>query len=172
MGIQMRLSANDERFYSPDRDLAYCSPHLVHRAMLGLNPENQEHWIRAFIEENNIPPEQLVEAARALADYMNKALTDPQYKQPFEALQAVGFFNLDPKTSCIVCAKLGQVFLSAIFSSIRDVTRDPKAPPFNTKEIADAAEKLQEDVRKFRTMPRWRIRLKRTVRWIREKLGF
>ncbi len=139
MPIQMRLSPNDDRFYSPDRDLAYCSPHLIHRALLGLDPEKQEPWVTQFIYENGVSNDELLKAGVCLAEYMNKSLADPVNKDPYEALQAAGFFNLSAETQCIVCAKIGQVFLSAIFTSLRDIIRDPKDLPYDTKSIADVA---------------------------------
>jgi hypothetical protein len=160
MPINMRLTPTDPRFFSPDRDLAYCAPHLVHRVFTGFDPENQEPWIRAYLKQNKIPLDDLTRAAEVVATYMNVTLLDPQYKEPYDALEAAGFFMLDPKVQHIVCAKLGQVFLSSIFPSIRDVTRDPSAPPFNTKHIADAAARCVERMRAYQARPRW-------VNWLR-----
>jgi hypothetical protein len=142
MPINMRLSPSDDRFFSPDRDLAYCAPHLVHRAIHGLDPMRQEPWIRDYLLQQKIEDEQLVEGARVIAEYMNKTLKDPVHKEPYEALDAAGFFKLPPNVQHIVLAKLGQVFLSAIFPSIRDITRDPNVLAKGAEEIAEAAATL------------------------------
>jgi hypothetical protein len=155
MPLQMRLSESDNRKYSPDRDLAYCTPHLIHRAMKGLDPDTQEPWVTAYLKEQNIDTDALVQGAEVLANYFNKALLDPQFKHPYEALESVGFFNLPQPVQTIICAKLGQVLISASFSSIRDVTRGPGEPSFDTKMIADVAEEFQSRLRE----PKWKRKL-------------
>ncbi len=142
LSIQMRVSADDSRFYSPDRDLAYCSPHLIHRALAGLDPDKQEAWISDYLLLNSIDQEHLVEAAKCLADYANTTMLDPNYDSPYAALTASGFFNLRKEVQVIVLSKLGQVFLSAFFSCARDVTRDPKDPPIDLKLISEQAQTL------------------------------
>jgi hypothetical protein len=156
MPVQMRLSQGDDRFYSPDRDLAYCTPHLVMRAMRGLDPDNQEDWILDYLAEHKIDNDTLVKGAEVLAKYLNSTMLDPQYKQPFEALTAAGYFALPQPVQTIICAKIGQVMISAFFSCIRDVTRTPENPPMDTAAIAQVAAELQARL----TEPRWR-------RWLR-----
>lgn len=147
MPVQMRLSPNDNRLYSPDRDLAYCTPHLVHRALLGLDPENHEPWVKAFLEKESVTNEQLCEAGMVMARYLNIMSIDPQYKQPVEALEAAGFFLLPGAVQTLVCAKMGQAFLSAAFLSVRDVMKTPNDPPFDkamiNKAVADLILKIQ-----------------------------
>jgi hypothetical protein len=158
MPVQMRLSPSDERFYSPDRDLAYCTPHLVLRAMQSLDPDNQEPWIKEYLAANNITNDQLVEGAASLAIYLNKTMLDPQYKEPYDALNAAGFFSLPQAVQNVICMKLGQVFVSAFFSAIRDVTRDPNDPPMDTKAIAEVAGTLIKRLsrpKKRRFWERW-----------------
>lgn len=146
MPIQMRLSETDSRRYSPDRDLAYCGPHLVNAALLGLEIGNQDKWIVDFLKNNNVQDEFLAAAGKTIAEYMNKALANPEYKTPFESLTAVGFFALPPEVQTIVCAKLGQALLCALFTCVRDVIRDPNEPYFDAKAIGAAAEKLIEQI--------------------------
>lgn len=152
MPVQMRLNASDTRLYNPDRDLAYCSPHLVHRAMLGLDPTNQEEWVLQYINKNKLNEDVLVQSAKVLASYMNEAMLDPKYSHPFQALKSVGFFDLPKEAQVLVCAKIGQVFLSAIFSSIRDVTRNPTEPPINARKMADIAEDFQKQLHTYRSL--------------------
>ncbi len=169
--INMRLTPQDPRFFSPDRDLAYCTPHLVHRAMQGLDPLKQEPWISSYLAMHSISNDALVDAAKCLAEYMNKTLLDPKYKHPFEALEAAGFFNLPMPVQIIVLAKLGQVFMSGFFTSIRDITRDPSEPPVDTTQIADQAALLQKDLTWYRSVPKWRLWLTKTWYRIRLYLG-
>lgn len=164
MPVQMRLNPSDDRFYSPDRDLAYCAPHLIHRAMCGLDYEAQEPWIRAYLADHNISNDALADAARAIATYMNHALMDPAHKEPFFALEAAGFFKLDPKVQHVVLAKMGQILLSASFTCIRDVTRQPNDPPFKTTEIADAAADLSDKITKYNSRPHWVNRIRAGLR--------
>lgn len=170
-GINMRMTPQDPRFFSPDRDLAYCTPHLVHRAVLGLDPEHQEPWIKKFLAAQNITSESLIDGARILAEYMNKALLDPKYKHPYEALLASGFFDLPDEVQVVILAKIGQVFLSGFFTAIRDVLRDPNDPPASLQKIADAATTLQESAAKYRAAPAWRKYLYRAYLRAREYVG-
>lgn len=150
MPLQMYIPPDKvTRLYNPDRDLAYCTPPLIARAIRGLDPDRQEPWVKYFLDSEHITPDDLVEGARVMAEYTSNTLCDPQYKQPFEALEAAGFFRLPEAVQHIICAKLGQVFLSAFFVSIRDVTRDPKNPPMDKADMDAAARELQERVRVF-----------------------
>lgn len=136
MPLQMRIPANaNDRLYNPDRDLAYCMPHLIMRAFLGLDPDRQEPWIADFCKSQGITNEDLVKGVEAYTKYLNNTVLDPQFNQPFEALAEAGFFALPSAVQLIICAKLGQVVTSAFFPAIRDVTRDPESPPFDRKSI-------------------------------------
>lgn len=147
MPIQMRLSQNDNRMYSPDRDLAYCAPHLIHHAISGLDPEYQEPWVKAYIEDNNITDDLLVSAAEVAAKYLNETLTDPKHVTPYDALTTAGLFELPPAVQTLLLAKLGQIFLQAVFPSIRDVTRNPADPPYDTKQIAEIAARTVANIK-------------------------
>lgn len=111
--------------------------------MQGLDPDRQEEWVQIFLKDQKIDNDMLVRAAAVLATYMNQTMLDPQHKNPYDALNSAGFFNLPPAVQTIVCAKLGQVFMSAFFSAMRDITRDPSDPPLDTKAIAQVAADLQ-----------------------------
>ncbi len=165
MPLQIRLSPTENRLYSPDRDLAYCSAKLVMRAIQGLDPERQEPWVLKYLADNKIVPDELVEGAMVMAKYLNHTLLDPQYKQPFEALEAAGFFKLSPAVQTIICAKVGQVFISAFFPSIRDVTRDPTDPPLDTEEIEKVAVTMQNRMWRHAKYPGW-------VNWCMDRLGW
>lgn len=165
MPVQMRLSKADDRLYSPDRDLAHCSVHLLHNACQGLDPTNQEPWIKDYLKANNVTDEDLGKAADVLAKYFNKAMLDPKNDQPFDALKAAGFFELPQAVQTIVCAKVGQTFMCAIFPSVRDVTASPDNPPFSVLTLAEAAEKVNKKIVWYRTRSKFR-------RWIYDTFGF
>lgn len=163
--IQMRLNAQDPRFFSPDRDLAYCTPHLIHRALKGLDPNNQEHWIASYLKEKGLTNDDLVSGAFVIAKYMNNTLLDPTYNTPFAALVAAGFFDLPQAVQTILLAKIGQVFMSAFFTSIRDVTRNPNEPNADIKAIAEQAEQLNKDITRYKNMSVW-------MRWLTKLYAF
>jgi len=143
MGLQMRISPQDGRWYSPDRDLAYCMHHLAGRAVAGLDLGRREPWVQRFIDSRGITEDQLCEAAAAYARYLNGALFEPAHAQPFSALEAAGFFNLPEDVQTLFLAKLGQVFTSAFFVSARDVTNDPSQPPVDKRAMSDAVSAME-----------------------------
>jgi hypothetical protein len=169
--VQFRLSASDERFYSPDRDLAYCASNLIKRAIVGLDPDKQEPWVVKSIQDNNISLESLSDAAKALATYINNTLTDPQYKQPLDSLEAAGFFKLPLPVQQLVCAKVGQVFLSAIFPSIRDVIRDPHKPAYKIEDLGAIAACTADKIRRYTSMYSWLKPIYRMYWHLKSKLG-
>ena len=152
----MRMSPHDERFFSPDRDLAYCTPHLVYRAMVGLDPGKRESWIDSYLQKNNISEEELAKGAECLADYLNRSVLDPQYKQPFEALEASKFFDVAFDVQTLILAKIGQVYMSGFFTSIRDVTRTPDKPAADMTKLSEEAKRLVEFSAWFNSIPKWR----------------
>lgn len=139
MGIQARLSATDSRLYTPDRDLAYCTQHLVHSAICALDEDKQDEWLKSFAEKYDISQDDLGFTAVALAEYFNKTLKDPSYKQPLDALTAAKFFEATHEAQHLACASIGRVLICAAFTAVRDVTKDPSEPSICSKEIADAA---------------------------------
>lgn len=156
MPLQLRQTNGDGRLFSPDRDLAYCTPHLVFRALRGLDPDNQEAWILGYLAKEYVTNDELVQVAKAVAEYMNKAVFDPAYTEPYAALKASGFFDVRMAAQMAVCAKIGQVFLSAFFVSIRDATNDHEKPPLNMKLFRQEADKLLADLQKHSRPPWYR----------------
>lgn len=171
-GVQMRLNPSDSRFFSPDRDLAWCTPHLVLRALQGLDPDKQEPWVLHYLESQGITNEQLCEGASAIATFMNTAVFDPKYENPFDAFKAAGFFELPNPVQTIVLAKIGQVFMSAFFPSIRDVTKGPESPPYKTEDFANFVDAFQKEAARWRAMPQWRRKLSQGVKWLRARVGY
>ncbi len=168
--MQMNI---DGRHYNPDRDLAYCSAHLVNRAMLGLDPEKQEPWVANYLKSQNLTNEDLVKAAEALAKYMNNTILDPEYKEPLDALTAAGFFDLPEAVQTITLAKIGQVYMSLFFTAIRDVTRDPyEEKPATVKSMTQIADAFMHKVYVKRAMPQWRRTLYDGWLWFKAKIGW
>lgn len=148
----MRLSKDDARFYNADRDLAYCCPHLMFRAVAGLDKERQEEWVQQYVAQHLVSDAELLDVAKSMSDYLNATALDPTNQQPFDALTAAGFFKLRPSVQTLMLAKLGQVFLSAIFPSIRDTVRDPQTPPLGADKMIEAVHSLETSLRPKNTL--------------------
>lgn len=170
--VQMRMNAQDPRFYSPDRDIAHCSYNLIGKAITGLDPEKQEPWIRTFLEANKLTTDDLAKGAEVVAKYMNDTMLDPEHKEPLDALAKAGFFDLPESVQTIVLAKIGQVYIATFFTAIRDVTRDPdEDKPATVKNMTKVAEDFMHKIYVKRAMPQWRRTLYDWWLLLKEKLG-
>lgn len=160
MGLQLHVKNNHDRLYNPDRDLAYCGPHILHRAMLGLDSDKQEEWIKQVITDNKITDDELEAAARIIAEYMN-AVRNTQFVAPVEALTSLGFFELRGIVQTVVCAKIGQITLSLLFTSMRDADRGPHEEPYDVVQII-------EDIEAFLAAVKAKSKKKTWLDWLKD----
>jgi hypothetical protein len=120
-------------------------------AFRGLDPDVQEPWVKQYLRDNGIADEQLVIGAEVFAKYLNSSMLDPQYKQPYEALQAVGFFDLPQAVQLLIAARLGQTLMSMFFCSIRDVIKGPEDFVLDKEAINKIVADTQQKIHKRQT---------------------
>jgi hypothetical protein len=134
-------------FYSPARDLAYVGPEVVKRAMQALRTESWEPWLKAFLDAHGISEDTLIEteAPRKLALAMNQII---RAETPPKALEDSGFAALSAEIQLLFYARIGQVFLAALWSAVKDTHAPDDTPPPTIEDILAATETaLPEQVR-------------------------
>jgi len=128
--------------YAPARDLAHCFPSLARQAVYGLADIALEDWFKDYLKENLVTQEDLCTMAVAVAKAINN-YADTKYKNPMEALMAAGFYDTKPVAQAAFCIKLGQAFLGAYFTAMRDVLRQEDGPPISVQKLVEDAKDLQ-----------------------------
>lgn len=121
-------------FYSIERDLAYIGPDLARAAMHALEEEYYEEWFKQFFEEKGLKAEDLIEGVRKFGLAFNNII---KAKTPTDALAESGFSNLPYPVQMAFYCKLGQVFLAAIWSGVKDVSRPESDPPVTIEELLE-----------------------------------
>lgn len=120
-----RAGARDPN-YSPERDLAHAGTDLVRASMYALDEQYYEDWFREFFAANGLEERDLVEGCTKFVEGFNKIIG---MADPPTALADSGFSALPHPVQLAFYCKLGQVFLSAIWSAVKDVSRPDSDPP-------------------------------------------
>ena len=131
----------DARFYSPERDLAYIGSDLIRASMYALDDQYQEEWFKEFLAKYAVDEKDMAEAAATLAQACNRIIGD---ENPVVALEAVGFTELPPPLQMALYCKMGQVLLSAIWSGVKDTSKQGSEPPATIQELIQTAEDVME----------------------------
>ena len=162
--IQQR-APGEKRWYSPDRDMAYCWQSMVRAAANGLAAVSWEDWFRDYFAHSGLTEDQIGEAMVVYIKSIVK-LTEPGISSHKQALEECGWFNLHPAAQIAVLMRLGQVATASFFTCIRDVTIEGEAPPLAQAKLMDEAMKIEEVLRaKRESWPR------RLWKWMVNKLG-
>ncbi len=146
--LQVRPASGDSRFYSPNRDLAWCFPSLLKAAFNSMGSEDwyREPWWADYLRYHNVNEEELGQVAIAMANAI-KNFADPEINSPAEALLKSGFFNVHPAAQLAVCAKIGQICIGAYYTCMRDVLNKDDGPPASLKDIEKGAAAVEEAIR-------------------------
>jgi hypothetical protein len=128
-----RAGARDPH-YSPERDLAHCGTELVRATMYALDEKYYEDWFKEFFDAHDLTEQDLVIACEKFSHAFNKVIN---ISDPPKALAEEGFSSLPYPVQLAFYCKLGQVFLSAIWSAIKDVSRPDSDPPVTIEELVE-----------------------------------
>lgn len=143
MGMQMRPQGGDPRFYAPNRDIAYCFPQMMRKALAALDDEeNRPPWIAEYLEYTGTTQDDICAAAKAMADGIAHFVDvdKPPPETPQASLEESGFFESPPAAQLVISARLGQVFTGLFFTAVRDITPQGMESPVS----ADMATMVQE----------------------------
>ena len=114
--IQYRPSGSDGKHYAPERDLLSCGPKILHLAMAAMEPQWQEPWYRDFLKSNGIETGDLARAVMAFGRAMNSVMSSRDFSA---CLDKSGFTACKPAAQMAVLAKVGQSFIGATWSAVR-----------------------------------------------------
>lgn len=125
-------------YYVPERDLAHVGPAMVKGAMHAMEEPSWEPWLREFLDRHGITYQSILDsqAPLLLAQALNRVIA---LDHPPAAMKAVGFDQLPPEIQLLFYARLGQVFLGAVWAGVKDVSRPDSDPPASFQEILDYA---------------------------------
>lgn len=123
-------------YYSPERDIAHVGPYMAKAAMHALEPQFWEPWLKEFLDEQGITLDTILEskAPLLLAQAMSRVIKS---ENPPAAMKEVGFDTLPPAIQLLFYARLGQVYLAAVWAGVKDVGRPDSDPPIAFTELLD-----------------------------------
>lgn len=148
--MQMRLTQNDSRLYSPDRDLA----HNFDKVMLLVGEAIEKaQWpmLSQLAKLHAITDEELGQACVAVCRFVLEQKDQPTATM-YQCLQSVGFFALPEVSRVIVMAYLGKIILGMHFAGVREATLGTNSPVAGYGDLTAAAAELLALMR----VPRWR----------------
>lgn len=134
--------------YAPFRDLVNCFPSLAKKAAHCLAEDAIEPWFKDYLDSNNVTNNDLCDAAKALAMYIN-GCRQPELASPVDVLNASEFTNLKPAAQLAILTKVGQVVMAMFYAVSRDALRSDEKP-----FAMDALLKYVDQVCKQLTTPR------------------
>jgi len=135
--------APTEYLYSPNRDVAHCTPFYLLRAIWGMEEAHREPWFENYLIYSGITDEEVGQAAVAAARYVEIVTECPEVANSYEALKMAGFFALPSACQVILMAKLGQLFFTGYFLAKRQAvgqTRDEVFDASCVEKLVQAAE--------------------------------
>jgi hypothetical protein len=151
MPIQLRRKAPRQGvrdpYYSPERDIAYIGMPLVRAAMAALDEQWMEPWFKEFMAQYNLTEDDLGQAAPRFARALEQII---EAENPVVALENVGFHALDPPVQTAFYTKIGQVFLAAIWTGVKDVNSPDSPNPLEVDEIVHSAEQILDHFHQLR----------------------
>ena len=135
--LQLRpRGGSDDRYYSPDRDLAHHGLNLYRRSLVEL----EKHW-QEWSDYTPPTGEEMATAVRAVAKFLS-LVADPDVKDATAAMEKAGVFDVSRPALGVVMAQFGLMQSAALFAAIRDVGPSPGR---GTVTVADF-EKTAEEV--------------------------
>lgn len=125
--------------YSPQRDLAYVYPAMVHEIFSGLDEQNWAPWIRQLMTEHELSQEDLSEAtARFIAAY--RLFIRHQTRTLAEVFDRLSWEDTHPIARLVLLARIGEVMTGGWFMALRDVSNraEPSAAHADFMELLAA----------------------------------
>ena len=126
-------------YYSPARDIAYCGPIIVERAMKALNEECWEPWLKEHLAHDGITVDTIIEteAPLKMARTLNKIISHSLQ----DALQESEFTLLPAGIQMLFYARIGQLLLAALFCGVKDVNAPEDDPPATIQSLLAETER-------------------------------
>lgn len=157
MSLQGRMTANDPRYYNPNRDVAHNFVDIMSRVSARLE-DNQWPELGEILEREAVTIDDLGEACAAYCTFMGTAPAEGDNQVTMaESLRNAGFFACKPGAQVAIMAMLGTVYAGVAYQGIREATIGDSGPLKDIHALLDSAEEL----RKYIYMPTWKRKLVR-----------
>lgn len=134
--VREKGAGKDNRFYNPNRDIAWLYAPAMKEAIFALDECNWTSGIRAIIEATGITEDDISEAVAALVKAHVLFTNVRSVSTPEDALVTAGFFQCKPAARYLITGRLGEVMLGGFFVAVRDVTHAGQEPPMS-RDIAE-----------------------------------
>lgn len=123
--------------YCPERDLAHVGVGLIRASVFAHEERFWEDWYREYRKSQLLSDEHIEHGLTKLAEMTKLIITE---KNPLTAAAAVGFDQLRPEQQMAIYGKLGQVFLAAVWSGVKDVKAMNSPTPPEVCELVETVE--------------------------------
>lgn len=169
MALNARMSQNDPRLYSPNRDVAHNFEAVIQEVAKAVETDRWD-TLTQLANDHNITGEQLGLCLQALCKFVIVQADHPKESMA-ACLSRCGFLDLPPIARVVVMAYLGTVTLGIHWAGVREATLDGQGPALTYKGLRAtgyAASKLMKLPRWRRLLYRVRGRMRRAWRAITE----
>lgn len=168
--IQARMSKEDPRLYSVNRDVAHNFGDVM---QIVADRLEGEAWpeLAELLKRHNVTQDELGEACKALCLFVCQA-TDVPKENMLDCLTRHGWFKIQPEAQIAITAVLGTVILGYYFAGVREATLGGEGPVLRYQDLAQRGAECARNM----TMPKWRrwfyglgVRLQRSYNALRGK---
>lgn len=136
--MQYRMSASDQRLYSPDRDVAH-----IFKSVMAELAERLEDMTLPELEtmlQGRLTMDDRGEAVRVLFEFLRDGIINDQpLPEMADELEKVGWFTrVKPEARVAAMAYLGTIFLGIAFQGIREATQNNVGPLSDAEQTVKA----------------------------------
>ena len=150
MGLQARMSADDQRLYNPGRDVAHCFVKVVTEVARRLE---DGCWppLDAYLKDAGMGDEEVGLACQKFVEFV---ITSQDSRETmFEALTRVGWFDVPERAQVAYMAYLGQVLTGIFFLGVHEANFQGFQSPLVDADMLAAA---GHQVSKLLQLPKWK----------------
>ncbi len=157
MSMQMRANASDERYYSPNRDLAH-NFHAIMGEVVKSVDEGRWPVLTDMATKAGVTRDELGRACAALCSFVEVNMNN-KGESMAACLQRCGFLDINPVARVVAMAYLGNVILGFHWCGVREATLGGKGPALTYKGLAAEGARAARLMGMSRTRRAW-FRLK------------
>jgi len=161
MSLQARLSRDDPRLYSANRDVAH-NFHFVTMSVAGFLEKRRWPALAAYAAEHNVTDEQLGRGMQAFIRFVAGAVDKPEETMD-DVMTRCGWLEQPEAVQVIIMAALGVILTGVYFHGAREATIEGEGPCSDVRELVRSGEECMDIMRR----PRLLRPLYRGLRWLR-----
>lgn len=153
MGTQARMSESDNRYYSPNRDVAHNFNYVISEVADRIEGGKWDYLLE-LAKKEGVTDDQLGQVCAALIKFSAVQL-DHKKESMASCLSRCGFLELSPAARAIVMAWMGTVYLGMMWSGVREATLGGVGPVQSYQKLRWQGRRMMI----LMTLPKWRRRL-------------